>query len=175
MLTPADLKTFIDQNDINGEIVFLDTPTPTVETAAQAVGTDPNHIVKSVLFTINDQHVLAITNGLRLIERRVIAGQYEVGRKRVKLSPPDVVLAITGYPIGTVPPFGHTNPLTVLIDPHVLEMQEIYAGGGAHNALIRLNPGDILRITKAEVLDLHNPPVSTAKVNSIPSNSHSTE
>jgi prolyl-tRNA editing enzyme YbaK/EbsC (Cys-tRNA(Pro) deacylase) len=175
MLTPADLKTFIDQNDINGEIVYLDTPTPTVETAAQAVGTDPKHIVKSVLFTINDQHVLAITNGLRLIERRVIAGRYEVGRKRVKLSPPDIVLAITGYPIGTVPPFGHTNPLTVLIDPHVLEMQEIYAGGGAHNALIRLNPGDILRITKAEVLDLHNPPVSTAKGNSIPGHAHLTD
>jgi prolyl-tRNA editing enzyme YbaK/EbsC (Cys-tRNA(Pro) deacylase) len=159
MLTPADLKTFMDQNDIPGEIVFLTTPTPTVETAAQAVGTDPEHIVKSVLFSIEDQHVLAITSGLSLIERRAIAGRYGIGRKRVKLAPPEVVLAVTGYPIGTVPPFGHKNPLAVLVDPRVLKMKEIYAGGGAQNALIRLTPGDILRITQADVLDLHNPPV----------------
>ena len=163
MLTPADLKAFMDQNDISGEIVFTNTPTPTVESAAQAVGTDPEHIVKSVLFSLKDQHVLAITSGLRIIERRAIAERYEIGRKRVKLAHPEVVLEVTGYPVGTVPPFGHKNPLTVLVDPRVLEMQEIYAGGGAYNALVRLNPEDIVRITQADILDLHVPRQKTSE------------
>jgi prolyl-tRNA editing enzyme YbaK/EbsC (Cys-tRNA(Pro) deacylase) len=157
-LTPTDLKTFMDENDIPGEIVFLDTPTPTVETAALAVGTDPEHIVKSVLFTIQEQHVLAIASGLGFIDRRVIASRYGIGRKRVKLSPPDTVLEVTGYPIGTVPPFGHKNPVKTLLDHRVLNMSLVYAGGGAHNALVRLDPVDILRTTGAEVMDLHTPP-----------------
>ena len=158
MLTPADLQAFMDQNAIPGEIVFLNTPTPTVETAARAVGTEPEHIVKSILFTIDDEQVLAIASGLLLIERRVIAARYGVGRKRVKLASPDIVLAITGYPVGTVPPFGHRSPVGVLVDPQVLEMKEIYAGGGAPNALVRLKPEDILHITQADVMDLHTRP-----------------
>jgi prolyl-tRNA editing enzyme YbaK/EbsC (Cys-tRNA(Pro) deacylase) len=157
MLTPADLQTFMDKHDIPGVIVFLDMPTPTVETAAQAVGTDPKHIIKSVLFSLDDKHVLAIASGLGLIDRRTIASRYGIGRKRVKLSPPDIVLSVTGYTIGTVPPFGHKNPVNVLIDHRVLEMTAVFAGGGAHNALVQLNPKDILRITQAEVMDLHNP------------------
>jgi Cys-tRNA(Pro) deacylase len=159
MLTPVDLQSFMDQNNIPGEIVTLDTPTPTVETAASAVGTNPHNIVKSVLFSFNNEHVLAITRGLGFIDRRAIAARYGIGRKRVKLSPPEVVLAVTGYPIGTVPPFGHKKQVNTLIDHRVLEVTEVYAGGGDHNALVRLNPEDILRITKAEILDLHNPPV----------------
>jgi len=159
MLTPSDLQTFMDENDIPGEIVFLNTPTPTVETAAQAVGTDLEHIVKSVLFSFNEGHALAIASGLGLIDRRAIAYHYGIGRKRVKLSPPEIVLAVTGYPIGTVPPFGHRNPVNTLLDYRVLEMNVVYAGGGAHNTLVRLDPVEILRITGAEVMDLHNPPV----------------
>ena len=158
MLTPADLRSFMDRNNINGEIMFLDQATPTVEAAAAALGTTPDKIVKSVLFTIREESVLAITRGTKLIEQRAIAAHFGVGRKQVKLASPEAVLSVTGYPVGTVPPFGHQNPVQVLIDPRVLEKTEIYAGGGAHNTMLRLNPQYIQRITQAEVLDLHNKP-----------------
>jgi len=41
-----------------------------------------------------------------------------------------------------------------LIDRRVLEQDEVYAGGGAENALLRLAAADILRITKGKVVDL---------------------
>ncbi|MBC8506701.1 MAG: YbaK/EbsC family protein [Anaerolineales bacterium] len=148
----------MDQNNIDGEIVFLDKPTPTVEIAAQVVGTQPDKIVKSVLFTIREDRVLAIACGTQLIERRVIASVYGVGRKQVKLANAEIVLETTGYPVGTVPPFGHPQPIRTLIDPLVLELSDCYAGGGAHNALTRLDPQDILKITQAEIIDLHNLP-----------------
>jgi len=158
ILTPDDLQSFMDVNQIPGEIVFLDVPTPTVEAAAQAVGSSPAQIVKSVLFTIPESYVLAITSGMRMIEQRAIAARFGIGRKRVKLARPETVLAVSGYPVGTVPPFGHKTPIQSLIDLLVLEMDEIYAGGGANNALVRLHPEDILRITQADILDLHNRP-----------------
>lgn len=158
MLKPNDLQSFMEQNDIEGEIVFLDEPTPTVEVAAKVVGTHPDQIVKSVLFTVRDEKVIAMACGTQLIERRVIAALYGVGRKQVKLANAEVVLETTGYPVGTVPPFGHPKPIRSLMDPRVLEHTECYAGGGAHNALTRLDPKDILKITQAEIVDLHTRP-----------------
>lgn len=157
-LTPDHLQAFMMQEKIPGEILILDVPTPTVEAAAQAVGVAPHQIVKSVLFTVRQEAVLTISCGDLLVERRVIAALYEVGRKRVKLTSPELVLDLTGYAVGTVPPFGHRQHIRTLIDPQVLDLAEIYAGGGAHNALVRLNPGDILQNTQAEIINLHTLP-----------------
>jgi Cys-tRNA(Pro) deacylase len=154
----VDLQTFMDQRGINGEILILDVPTPTVEAAAQAIGVQPHQIVKSVLFNVLDEGVLTISCGDKLVERRVIATLYGVSRKRVKLATPEMVLKMTGYTVGTVPPFGYREQLRTLLDPRVLEFKEIFAGGGSHNAMVRLDPQDILRITQADVLDLHTRP-----------------
>jgi prolyl-tRNA editing enzyme YbaK/EbsC (Cys-tRNA(Pro) deacylase) len=157
-LTPDDLQAFMVREKIPGEILILEVPTPTVETAAQAVGVSPHQIVKSVLFTVRQEAVLTISCGDLLVERRVIAALYGLGRKRVKLASPEVVLDLTGYAVGTVPPFGHRQHIRTLIDSQVLDLAEIYAGGGAHNALVRLHPENILQTTSAEILDLHTRP-----------------
>jgi len=158
MLTPDDLQRFMNEHNISGEILFLDQPTLTVEAAAQVVKTRPEQIMKSVLFTINTERVLAIAGGTHPIERRVIAALYGVGRKRVKLAPPDVVLETTGYPVGAVPPFGHPQPLRTLLDPRILEHTVVFGGGGAHNALLRITPEHVRHITQAQVIDLLSQP-----------------
>jgi prolyl-tRNA editing enzyme YbaK/EbsC (Cys-tRNA(Pro) deacylase) len=153
-LTPSDLIEFMKQNAVPGEILHLSVPTPTVEAAAQAVKTRPERIVKSILFLVDQKPVLAILCGLAHVDRRAIAHRYQVGRKRVKLAEPEPVLQITGYDVGAMPPFGHRTPLPTLLDLRVLENPFVYAGGGAENALVRLNPHDILRVSGAQVMDL---------------------
>jgi prolyl-tRNA editing enzyme YbaK/EbsC (Cys-tRNA(Pro) deacylase) len=157
-LDPSHLEEFMRQNDIPGEILHLDVPTPTVESAAAAVGSELESIVKSLLFTIHDNLVLAITCGPAHIDRRAIAGHFQVGRKKVKLADPQTVLEKTGYQVGAMPPFGHYAPLTTLIDHQVLEKDEVYAGGGSDQSLLRINPDTILKVTQAQVLDLLAPP-----------------
>ena len=53
-----------------------------------------------------------------------------------------------------MPPFGHLQRLPTLVDPLVLQQPEVYAGGGAENALLRLSPQELLRATQAEVVPL---------------------
>ena len=101
--------------------------------------------------------VLAIGCGQTLIDRRLIGKHFGVGRKKVKLAGAETVLAISGFPVGTVPPFGHRQALETLLEEKVLRFKEAYAGGGEHNALVRLNPADILEVTQATVLDLKWP------------------
>ena len=157
-LQPTDLVNFMRENNIPGEILSLDMPTPTVEDAAQAVGTNPENIVKSILFRINDGFVLAITCGPAHIERRAIAAHFNVGRKKVKLADPGKVLRETGYQVGAMPPFGHHSPLPTLIDKRVLDKDQVYAGGGSDQTLMRIKPEVILAASGAEILDLLQPP-----------------
>ena len=157
-LDPTNLEDFMRENEIPGEILHLDVPTPTVEAAAAAVGTGPESIVKSLLFTIRDEFVLGITCGPAHIDRRAIAAHFGVGRKKVKLADPQTVLGETGYQVGAMPPFGHYSPLNTLIDHRVLEKDEIYAGGGSDQTLLRIAPSTILDVTQGQVLDLLSPP-----------------
>lgn len=149
-----DLSEYMRAHGISGEILHLDVTTPTVEAAARAVNAAPQQIIKSILFIVDEQPILAIACGTASIGRRAIADLFGVGKKRVKLANPEAVLEISGYEVGAMPPFGHRQPLTTLVDERVLASPELYAGGGADNALVRLNPQEILRATAARVLDL---------------------
>jgi prolyl-tRNA editing enzyme YbaK/EbsC (Cys-tRNA(Pro) deacylase) len=97
---------------------------------------------------------MAITSGPAHIERRSIAAHYQVGRKKVKLADPQSVLEETGFGVGAMPPFGHHNPLPTLIDQRVLDKEQVYAGGGSDQALLRISPQAILTATQGTILDL---------------------
>ena len=156
--THKDLDIFIKENKISGTILFLEVPTPTIEIAADAIGVKPDQILKSHLFSVDEEHVLVITSGTDPIELLVIAKHFDAERKKVKLTSPDVVLRVTGYSVDTVPPFGHREQLKTLLDRRAMLVPYVYAGGGAKNAFVKLNPFEIQRNTKADIVDLHTKP-----------------
>jgi prolyl-tRNA editing enzyme YbaK/EbsC (Cys-tRNA(Pro) deacylase) len=151
-MNAADVAAYLRAHGIPGEIVFLPMHVPTVETAAQAVGTTVERIVKSVLFLADSAPVLVIANGTGRVDYKRVADHLGLSRKRLKLADAPTVLAVTGFPVGTVPPFGHKTRLRTLIDAGVLAQPEVYAGGGAIDALVRLAPAEIVRATGAETL-----------------------
>ena len=64
-------------------------------------------------------------------------------------------LAVTGYRIGTVGPFGLPHQLKVLIDASVLSEEEISIGSGMRNTAIILKSADLHRgLEDAEVVSL---------------------
>lgn len=154
-----DLQQFLDEQNIEAEIVFLQEKTPTVEAAAEAVGVQPAQIVKSVLFVVKDrenglQPQLVVSNGLSRISYKALADYLGVSRRRVRMARASEVEEMTGYMVGTVPPFGHSSPLPTLLDGTVLKQEEVYVGGGAINALMRLSVAELQRVLRAEVVGL---------------------
>ncbi len=123
-----------------------------------AVGTSPDNIVKTLLFLVAGEPVMAIACGKDNVDRRSIAAHFGVGRKRVKLADAATVLAITGYPVGAVPPFGLQGQPTTLVDQRVLHRDVVYAGGGGIDTLVRVSPHEIARVTNAIEIDLLSPP-----------------
>ncbi len=150
----SDLQRYISENQISAELIFLAEKTPTVAAAATAVGVEPAQIVKSVLFLADGRPLLVVTNGLTRIQRKRLADVLQVSRRQVKMADAEQVAAITGYFVGAVPPFGHPQPLPTLLDARVLEQEEVYGGGGAINALLRMTPATLREATAAEIVDI---------------------
>lgn len=150
----TDLAHFIDEHNIDAEIVFLSDGTPTVATAADALGVVPEQIIKSVLFVADGEPLLVVTNGLTRIHRKRLADVVGVSRRRVKIADGEQVAAITGFAVGAVPPFGHKARIRTLLDSGVLAQSTIYGGGGEGNALMRLSTAELQRTIAADVVDI---------------------
>jgi Cys-tRNA(Pro) deacylase len=154
MLTPADLVAYIAEHRIRAELLLMREDTPTVADAARVLGVSPDQIVKSVVFLVDGRPHLVIANGSRRISPGRLAALFGLGKKRVRLAPPEVALDATGYPVGAMPPFGHVTPLPTLLDRHVLAQEEVFAGGGGIDHLLRIAPEELLRATRAQVVEV---------------------
>ena len=152
MLTSQDLQQFIDQNQITAEILPMEVDTPTVPDAARALGVEEDQIIKSLVFVVDGQPTLVITNGTRKIDDRLVAQHYGVGRKRAKMTRAEQALETTGYVVGAMPPFGHRTRLRTIVDPGVVDQQEIFGGGGEIDAMLRLTSEELLRVTGARIV-----------------------
>jgi prolyl-tRNA editing enzyme YbaK/EbsC (Cys-tRNA(Pro) deacylase) len=53
-----------------------------------------------------------------------------------------------------MPPFGHRQTLRTLVDPAIMQLDTIYGGGGDIDAMMRLTPDELVRITQAEIISI---------------------
>lgn len=153
-MTSADLQRFIDLHRIQATILRMETHTTTVSDAARALAVATDQIIKSLVFMVQDQPLLVINNGMARVDRRKLAAILDVGRKRVKFASAEQALAITGYVVGSMPPFGHKQKLRTLADPAIAKLDEIFGGGGDLDAMMKLPPSELLEVTGAEVVQV---------------------
>jgi prolyl-tRNA editing enzyme YbaK/EbsC (Cys-tRNA(Pro) deacylase) len=120
------------------EVVRFPHGTRTAEDAARAVGCSVAQIVKSLVFMVDGNPVVALLSGAdRLDPVRLAAA---MSGSQVRRAEGDEVRAATGYAIGGVPPLGHARPLPILIDEHLLSHAEVWAAAGLPDAVFRVAP-----------------------------------
>lgn len=145
------LAAYIAAQNIEATIFELDEPTPTVETAAAALGVHPAQIIKSLLFLIKRQNgefdpLLVITNGTSRVDYVALARLAGTSRRSIRIASAEQVEALTGYEVGAVPPFGHEQRLPTILDETVLQQDVIYGGGGSDHALMRVSVAELRRV-----------------------------
>jgi prolyl-tRNA editing enzyme YbaK/EbsC (Cys-tRNA(Pro) deacylase) len=131
------------------QVLEFETSTRTSEDAAAAVGGTVPEIAKSLIFRAADgRPVLVIASGANRVDEKKVRAL--LGQK-IERADAEFVRAATGYAIGGVPPVGHATPPTVLIDRDLLRLTAVWAAGGTPNAVFRIAPADLVRITPAPV------------------------
>src|SRR3954465_12614085 len=108
------------------ELKTLDESTATVGQAASALGVEPGQIAKSIVFVMDGEPVMVVASGRHRIDREKVCLALDCAEGRQP--PPEEVRAATGFPIGGVPPIGHSLP--VIFDSALLDYERIYAAGG---------------------------------------------
>jgi prolyl-tRNA editing enzyme YbaK/EbsC (Cys-tRNA(Pro) deacylase) len=126
--------------------------TKTAADAAAAIGVDVGQIVKSLIFAVDGEVVLAYVSGANQLDERKLAAV--AGGQRAARVDADVVREATGFPIGGVPPFGHARPLRAFIDPDLLTWDEVWAAAGTWHDVFPLSPQDLVRVSGGLVADL---------------------
>lgn len=154
ILNSKDLQQFINAHQIRATILPMDEHTPTVGDAARVLGVSTAQIIKSLVFRVQNEPLLVINNGLARVDRRKLAASLGVGRKQVRFADAEQVLALTGFIVGSMPPFGHKQKLNTLIDPAVLNLDVVFGGGGEINAMMQMTSAELLRATGARVMEI---------------------
>ena len=136
------------------EIKEFEAPTRTAQDAANAVGCNVAQIVKSLLFVVDGQPTMALVSGANRLDEKKLAALCGVGRKKVKRANADIARAATGFAIGGVPPFGHTNTLPTYIDQDFFQFDIVWAAAGTPNAVFAITPAKLAEATGGTVADL---------------------
>ncbi|MBI5666697.1 MAG: YbaK/EbsC family protein [Chloroflexi bacterium] len=154
-LTPAHVQAALDAWNLGIQIRFFDTTTATSQQAADNIGCALGQIVKSLAFLIDEQPIIVLTSGDQRVDDKKLAAMYNVGRKKVKAATAEQCVAIYGYPPGSVPPLAHrTSGLPVYIDSSLGRFDQLYAAGGAHNAIFPITFAQLQQITGGQIADV---------------------
>lgn len=154
MFNSQILSRFIVENEIKAEVLPLENETKTVADAAAVLGVLPEQIIKSVLFLADGEPVLVIARGTARIAWKRLADYLGISRRRLKTGKEEQVLEITGYVVGSVPPFGHRRQIRTVVDTAVYSQTTVYGGGGDINALMQINTKELRRAVGEEMADL---------------------
>lgn len=143
------LRDYITSRSIQAEHITFANCCHSVEEAAEAAGTDPGNIIKSIcMLTPENRLVVAIVMGTDRVSTKKVAAALETGRPR--MATPDEILELTGYPCGGTPSFGYEA--TFIVDPAVLDRDMVYSGGGSEYSLTKIPAREILRVNNAQVI-----------------------
>jgi prolyl-tRNA editing enzyme YbaK/EbsC (Cys-tRNA(Pro) deacylase) len=130
--------------------------TRTAEDAARAVGVEVGQIVKSLVFSVDGDTVLALVSGANRLDERALARAGGHDDAPVGRLDANAVRGATGYAIGGVPPFGHPAPLTTFVDRDLLRYDAVWAAAGTPRHVFSTTPAELVRITGATVADLRD-------------------
>ena len=136
------------------DIVPLRFPdgTKTAADAAAAIGVEIGQIVKSLIFAVDGEVVLAYVSGANQLDEKKLA--LAAGGLKCARVDADVVREATGFPIGGVPPFGHSTQLRVFVDPDLLKWPEVWAAAGTWNDVFGIEPHVLVKASGGAVTDL---------------------
>ena len=153
-LHPNTLRVISAAREAGLEITTRRFPegTKTAADAAAAIGVTVGQIVKSLVFGVDNEIVMALVSGSNQLDEKKLAAA--AGGSKCSRVDADAVRAATGYPIGGVPPFGHATQLRVFVDPDLLQYDEVWAAAGTWNDNFGAAPADIVRVSGGVVTDL---------------------
>ena len=135
-------------------LVFSPETEKGASNVAYALGYQPSQMVKTLIFeTDREERVLVMLGG----DKNAVSGYLKkaIGSRNIRLASPETVIGVTGYEIGSIPPFHWQPPeFRSFVDAALMEEEVLGVGGGVWGQEIMIAPTDLVKASGATVVNL---------------------
>jgi Cys-tRNA(Pro)/Cys-tRNA(Cys) deacylase len=117
--------------------------------AAQALGTEPDRVFKTLVTSAADGLAVAVIPVSGELDLKAMA--QALGAKKVTMAEPAAAERVTGYVIGGISPLGQKRHLLTIIDESAVLWPTVFVSGGHRGLEIELAPTDLIALTRARL------------------------
>ena len=145
-MTIDSIRPFLAEHGFLDRLHEFEESTATVDLAAQALGTEPDQIAKTLSFYGKDGGaILVVAAGKRRIDNRRFKDQF--GLKAKMLSPEDTE-RLTGNAAGGVCPFLAPPEAEVWLDVSLRDHSAVYPAAGSAHSGVELSCAELEALAK---------------------------
>ena len=129
------VREYLKQWEKHNSIIEMKESTATVEMAADALGTLPAHIAKTLSFYSDNGALLVVAAGDTKVDNQKFKMKFGVKAKMLRS---EDVKVFTGHEIGGVCPFGIPEGVPVYLDVSLKRFETVFPACGSSNSAIEL-------------------------------------
>ena len=141
---PKASQRLLDTVSFDADVRVFPEGTKTAEDAARAVGCPVAAIVKSLVFVVDDEPVVALVPGDMRLDTTALAAV--AGGSKATRASLDQVREATGFAAGGTPPFGHVTELRVFADPALKRNDPLWCAAGTPTTVFPISLSDLDRL-----------------------------
>lgn len=141
------VRKYFENTELEGKVLEFPTSSATVELAADAVGTEPDRIAKTMAFLLGDEAIVIVVSGLSRIDNKKFKAQFHT---KAKMIPFAAVEEYLGHPPGGVCPFALKEGVKVYLDVSLRAHETVFPAAGSENSAIETTIDQLERFTSYE-------------------------
>ena len=138
------VKKYFENTELERKVLEFPTSSATVELAADAVGTEPDRIAKTMAFLLGDEAIVIVVSGLSRIDNKKFKAQFHT---KAKMIPFAAVEEYLGHPPGGVCPFALKDGVKVYLDVSLRAHETVFPAAGSENSAIETTIDQLERFT----------------------------
>lgn len=138
------VKKYFENTELEGKVLEFPTSSATVELAADAVGTEPDRIAKTMAFLLGEEAIVIVVSGLSRIDNKKFKAQFHT---KAKMIPFAAVEEYLGHPPGGVCPFALKEGVKVYLDVSLRVHETVFPAAGSENSAIETTIDQLERFT----------------------------
>lgn len=141
------VKEYFSKFGLENRILEFEVSSATVELAAEAVGTAPARIAKTMSFMVFDKPILILLAGDVKIDNPKFKAKFHTKAKMLDFNE---VEPLIGHAIGGVCPFAINDGVTVYLDESLKRFDTVFPAAGSSNSAIELTIAELERFSDFE-------------------------
>lgn len=149
----ADPTSVLDEAGIEYELLSH-AHTERAADEAEALGLPPTAVAKTLVLAAPEGHVRIVLPASERIDLHKVRNHVEGGKSIHLATEDELAHDYPEFELGAIPPFGGAAGDRVLVDSRVAEQRSVVLEAGSHEQSVRLGTADLLKLTRAEIVDI---------------------